>query len=293
MPAAARSAVLTACILWALSFVATKVALEQAPALVVVSLRLVLAALCFAPWLARPATLRRLADVRVMLGLLGLSLCGASLHFALQTVGLQFTTASRGALYVVTGPITILLISAVVLSERVSLRKAAGIVLAAAGVVVVMGPDTVTTLRLDGRVVGDLLVLASIVLWGLFTVFGKRLADQLGAFTVSAVATVLGALCMLPVGWVEAGRQGFVLHDLAWSGWLAIGFLGAGCSFLATLLYFVALERSESQKVGAYLYTIPPMTAAFALVLLGETLTVAQLVGTALVIAGVALTERG
>ena len=75
--------------------------------------------------------------------------------------------------------------------------------------------------------------------------------------------------------------------------WIAIAFLGVGCSFLATLLYFVALEMSESQKVGVYLYAIPPVTAVVAAFYLGESITLNLMVGAVLVIGGVALTERG
>jgi drug/metabolite transporter (DMT)-like permease len=50
---------------------------------------------------------------------------------------------------------------------------------------------------------------------------------------------------------------------------------------------------TESQKVGVYLYAIPPITAVVAAVYLGEAITFNLVIGAALVIAGVALTERG
>ena len=50
--------------------------------------------------------------------------------------------------------------------------------LAVAGVLVVMGLETLTTLELDDPVKGDLLVLVSIVMWGLFTVLGKAVTDE-------------------------------------------------------------------------------------------------------------------
>jgi drug/metabolite transporter (DMT)-like permease len=45
--------------------------------------------------------------------------------------------------------------------------------------------------------------------------------------------------------------------------------------------------------VGVYLYTIPPMTAVVAVLYLGERLSASLVLGAVLVIAGVALTERG
>ncbi|MGD9253773.1 MAG: DMT family transporter [Holophagae bacterium] len=292
MPARARLALMTAVLLWAVSFVATKVALEVAPPLVVVTLRLLISALCFLPFVAFTGGLKGLGGFRGLGWLLVLSLFGTSLHYATQTVGLQFTTASNGSVYTTTGPVTILLLSALILGEKITRRKALGVAIALAGVLVVMGWDTLRSFEL-GNVKGDLLVLSSIVLWGMFTVFGKEVTDRLGALRVTLWVTFLGAASMVPVGWLEARTAGFNLSDVTVDAWVAIVFLGVGCSFLATLLYFVALGLSESQKVGVYLYTIPPLTAVVAALYLGERITPNLVVGAALVVAGVALTERG
>jgi drug/metabolite transporter (DMT)-like permease len=291
MPSRARLALVTAAFLWAVSFVATRVALGEVPPLVVVALRLVISALCFLPWVVAAGGARGIGPRR-MGELFLLSLVGTSLHYASQTAGLQYTTATNASLYTTTGPITILLLSVLVLGERITVRKAVGVLLAIAGVLVVMGWQTLTSFEL-GNVKGDLLVLVSIVMWGLFTVFGKRATDELGALRVTAWVTILGALTTAPVGLYEARATGFALTGVSLEAWLAIAFLGVACSFFATLLYFVALGLSESQKVGVYLYTIPPMTAVVASFYLGEVITMNLVVGAVLVIGGVALTERG
>jgi drug/metabolite transporter (DMT)-like permease len=293
MSTRARLALLTACFLWALSFIATKVALEAVPPLTVVSLRLSISALCFLPWLVVAGGWLRKGGWGLVAKLFGLSLFGTSLHYGLQTAGLQFTTASNASLYAITGPITILILSAILLGERITTRKAVGVAIAIVGVLVVMGLETITRLEFDSHVLGDFLVLVSIAMWGLFTVFGKKLTDELGALRVTAVVTLIGALTIAPAGWLEMRAKGFSLTQVSGEAWFAITFLGVACSFLATLLYFIALGLSESQKVGVYLYTIPPMTAVFAALYLGETVTAGLIIGSILVISGVALTERG
>lgn len=293
MSATTRLALLGACLLWAVSFVATKIALAVVPPLTVVSLRLLVAAACFLPLLVLTGRWRRIEGPGVVLKLVGLSLFGAGLHYGFQTVGLQTTNASNASVYVATGPITIALLAVLLLGERLTPRKIAGIAVAVVGVLVVMGPRTLLGFELGGSLAGDLLVLLSIVMWGCFTVFGKRLTDSLGALTVTAAVTLIGATWMAPVGWFELERTGFNLASVTPLAWTAIGYLGAGCNFLAVLLYFTALGRTESQKVGVYLYSIPPMTAVVAALVLDEPITLGLVVGTALVIAGVALTERG
>jgi len=286
-------ALLGACFLWAVSFVATKVALEVAPPLTVVSLRLLIAAVCFLPVLLTGSRWKTVAHRPTLLKLLGLSLFGAGLHYGFQTVGLQTTNASNASVYVATGPITILLLAVMFLGEKLNARKIVGILIAIAGVLVVMGSETLTGFSLDGNLIGDILVFASIVMWACFTVFGKKITDDLGALTVTATVTLIGATWMAPVGWFEMHRTGFSLTEITPSAWVAVIFLGAACNFLAVLLYFTALQRTESQKVGVYLYAIPPMTAVAAAIVLGEPITLGLVVGTGLVIAGVALTERG
>lgn len=293
MTTATRVALLGACLLWAVSFVATKIALEAAPPLTVVSLRLLIASACFLPVLLAGGRWRRVAEGHTLLRLFGLSLFGAGLHYGFQTVGLQTTNASNASVYVATGPITILLLAVVFLGEKLTARKLTGIAIAVAGVVVVMGPETLAGFELAGSLVGDILVFASIVMWGCFTVFGKKITDKLGALTVTATVTLIGAAWMAPVGWIEMQHTGFTLTAMTPSAWFAVAYLGAGCNFLAVLLYFTALEHTESQKVGVYLYAIPPMTATAAALVLSEPITLGLAVGTALVIAGVALTERG
>jgi drug/metabolite transporter (DMT)-like permease len=288
-----RFALLGACLLWAISFVATKIALEVAPPLTVVSLRLLIAAVCFLPVLATAGRWKTIAHRSTLARLFGLSLFGAGLHYGFQTVGLQTTNASNASVYVATGPITILLLAVVFLGEKLNLLKIAGIAIAIAGVLVVIGPETLSAFELRGNLVGDLLVFASIVMWGCFTVFGKKITDKLGALTVTAAVTLIGAAWMVPVGWLEMQRTGFSLADMTPTAWAAVGYLGAACNFLAVLLYFTALQRTESQKVGVYLYAIPPMTAVAAAAVLDEPITVGLVAGTALVIVGVALTERG
>jgi len=288
-----RLTLLGACFLWAVSFVATKIALEVVPPLTVVSLRLLVASICFLPLLVFSGRWRRIADAKTLVKLIGLSLFGAGLHYGFQTVGLQTTNASNASVYVATGPITILLLAVIFLGEKLNLRKIVGIAIAIAGVLVVMGLETVAGFEFDGNLIGDILVFASIVMWGCFTVFGKPVTGRLGALTVTATVTLIGAIWMTPVGLLEIQRTGFTLAEITPTTWAALVYLGAGCNFLAVLLYFTALQDTESQKVGVYLYSIPPMTAVAAALALGEPITLGLVVGTVLVIAGVSLTERG
>lgn len=289
----AKLALLSACFFWAASFIATKAALESIPPLTVVTLRLAVSSVCFLLWLAVRGKKIPFQGIGWLGRLFLLSLFGTGLHYGIQTIGLNYTTASNASLYAVTGPISITLIAVVFLGERITWKKTLGIGLAMAGVLVVMGIGALREFELKGHLLGDLLVFASIFMWGIFTVLGKDMTRRMGALDLTAVVTFMGTLYMVPVSLNELWGRSFSFSSVPFEAWAAVAFLGVTCSFLAVLLYFYALEHSESQKVGVYLYTIPPMTYVIAAVYLNETIGLNLLLGSLVVMAGVYITEKG
>lgn len=289
----AKSALLTACLFWAASFIATKIALSSIPPITIVSLRLIISAICFILWIYIKGEKFDLFTRSNIIQLLLLSIFGTGLHYGIQTIGLQFTSASKGGVYAVTAPITILIIAALFLKERITLRKGVGVMIALLGVIIVMGFDTILDFDLKGNLLGDLLVLISIVMWGIFTVMGKSVTSKMSALKMTAAITIIGAVYMVPAGIYEMYSTSFPLRSINGAAWLSVLFLGITCSFLATLLYVYALSLSESQKVGVYLYTIPPMTQVIAFLVLNEAVGISLLAGSAIVISGLYLTEKG
>jgi len=291
--AKATVSILAACLFWAGSFIATKIALSSIPPLTVVSARLVVSAICFIIWMKiLNVNFKKLYRYRWKLLLL--SVFGTGLHYGIQTVGLQFTTASKGGIYAVTAPITITIIAAIFLNEKVSLKKFIGITTALAGVIIVIGIQKLLSFNLRGDLTGDILILISIFMWGIFTILGKSLTKKLGPLEITGIITIIGAIYTLPAGVYDFLKNpGLSLHSIEINSIFAVIFLGVTCSFLATLLYVYALSKMESQKVGVFLYTIPPMTNLIAFLVLGEKTGISMIAGTILVLSGVYLTERG
>jgi len=293
VPASAKAALGIACFLWAISFIATKVAVASVPPFTLVTLRLLISSLCFFIWFIVRGSHPKYEGLTWLGQMFLLSLFGTGLHYSVQTIGLKYTTASNASLYAVTGPVTILIIAVLFLGERLTVKKAGGLILAMTGVITVMGIKTLASFEVKDHMLGDLLVFASIFMWGVFTVLGKSMTKRMNALELTAIVTFIGSLCMIPFGWYEMRTSAFSILSIGREAWLAIAFLGITCSFLATLLYFKALEQTESQKVGVYLYTIPPMTYIIASFYLGEKIGANLIIGSFFVLAGVYITENG
>src|SRR5688572_29094556 len=133
--------------------------------------------------------------------LAALGFTGGGLHLALQWLGLHYTTATSGILYLSTTPIFILL-AAGPLGERVGARQWLGVALSFAGVFLIATQGQPSRLSFNK---GDLLALVSMMMWAGYTVLLRLRRDALGTLELLVVVCAFGLAFMLPwVAWEAA-----------------------------------------------------------------------------------------
>jgi drug/metabolite transporter (DMT)-like permease len=215
-------------------------------------------------------------------------LLGIAVHQWLQTTGMQTASASTAAWMASLAPAFIVLLAWPILGERVRAWQAIGLAAALVGAGLVSGAAAAPSG--DGALGGALLVLASAVVWALYSILGK--AQFLGRppMVMTAWSMTFGwlALCAAFVGsgaWTD-------LAGLAASTWSAVVLLGVTSTGLAYGLYFYALSGAEAVSVAALQYLEPLVTMALAGAMLGERLTAGAFVGGGLILGGVWLVDR-
>ena len=100
---------------------------------------------------------------------------------------------------------------------------------------------------------------------------------------------ILGTLLVLPLTLPATIAD---LPRLGASDWGWLLFLGIGCTVVAYIVWYAALQTLEASTVAAYVYLVPLFSLVWAAALLGERPTVAGVLGGAMVLAGVLLSER-
>jgi drug/metabolite transporter (DMT)-like permease len=277
---------LAAVAIWGSTYVVTKAGVETVPPMLFALLRY-----CVASLLLVPLALVRGGGVTALprgtLALMGLT--GVALYYTGFNVALTYTTASQGALVQASIPVVTAIMAVLWLRERLSPRRAVGIALAVIGVLLIVAraePDA------DARspVLGNLLMLGTVVVWGIYTMLAKRAADA-DPILVAAGVTLVGTLLLIPGALVEATSG--PMPRIAPAAWLRIAYLGVFPSALGYLLYNRALRDLDASQVGAFTNLSPLIGAVSGVVVLGERVTALAIVGGAAVIAGVWLSTSG
>ncbi len=294
-PAARRRAIAIAeatfaVIVWGGSFIATKVALRDVSPATVVWLRFAIGFLILGlgVWLRGQIQRPGLRDLGyfALLGFLGISF-----HQWLQSTGLQTAAASTTAWIVATTPVFIAILGRLVLHERLRKIQAAGILLAALGVLLVVTRGDVKALA-SGQFgsFGDFLIMISAPNWAVFSVLSRRGLRRYPATFMMFFVMGFGLLFTTFLWLGGAGPA--ELARLTYEGWLGVLFLGVFCSGLAYIFWYDALQALPVAQAGAFVYLEPFVTVVVAALILGETADWASLAGGLTILIGVWLVQR-
>jgi drug/metabolite transporter (DMT)-like permease len=228
--------------------------------------------------------LKRLTRAQWMI-LMALGFTGGGVHLALQWLGLHYTTATSGILYLSTTPIFILLL-AMPLGERAGARQWLGVMVSFAGVFLIATQGDPTRLSFNK---GDLMALASMMMWAGYTVLLRMRRDSLDTLELLVVVCASGLLFMLP--WLAWEALFDPLLQPTRYGLLAIVYSAIGSLLLAYAGWSFVVTRLGAARAGATMHLMPAMGILLAALFLGEYPRWHHFVGIALILAGVALSS--
>ncbi len=199
---------------------------------------------------------------------------------------LNLTYANEAMLVFSTSPVWTGLIVAIAGLEVMSPRNWVGFFIALGGVaLVVLGAGTTSSSVAPARITGDLIMLASAVLYGVYMILSRPLMQRHGTLVVTAVAMVLSNVVLVPVGlgeliatpWMQLTSLHWVL--LAYTIFVGIGY--------GMIMWYRSVRLVGAARTIVYQYLVPIVTLAAAVAFLHEQPTRWQLAGIAVTLGGV------
>lgn len=285
----AVASLLLCCVLWGLNQVAAKAALTEIGPLWQAGLRSLGAAALVALWARWRGIALFQRDGSLPGGLLAGALFG--LEFACIFIGLQFTSASRMVVFIYLSPFVVALgMPFISRAERLSLRQAAGLLLAFGAVAWAFAEGFGGASTSPKQWLGDALGLLAALLWGGTTlaIRATRLAQA------SAEKTLLYQLGLSGLGLSLAALLVGETAPLQWSARLGglMFFQTVIVSFASYLLWFWLIRHYPATRLASFTLATPLFGLMAGVLLLGEPLTLRLVVALAALAAGIALVNR-
>jgi drug/metabolite transporter (DMT)-like permease len=277
--------------LWAGTYTAGKIALSQLSPIELNALRFVLATLLLLPVLVRHRRQIPL-DRRSLLLLAQLTLLGFVVNKLCEYTGLALSTASDVALLIATESLFTALLSWAILRERVTRTGLAALLVGLIGVYLVIERGFAPNLGGGStRVLGDLLVILSLLLESGYTIKGKTTLAKIPPLLLTST-TIAGSLCFwMPAGLAAVAQGGWPHLSLA--GWLAVLYMALIATVIGYWLWFRALATLDASAAAPTLFIQPLLGALIAVWLLHDMLTWATLLGGTLILLSLLLVARG
>ncbi|MCR5085039.1 MAG: DMT family transporter [Succinivibrionaceae bacterium] len=272
-------------LMWGLTFVSSKVLLADFTPVEILFDRFVVALLALLA--IAPKALRfhgwRAEGYAALAGLFGITI-----YFVCENTALIYSSSANVSLIVSMAPLFVALLNLIIdRSTHLGWPFALGFLLAMSGV----GVLTLGSLELSLNPLGDALALAAAVEWGLYSLCLVKLQRLgLGSVEITAKTFLYSLILTVPL---MGG------YELKWerlcdpTNALNLLFLGVLASSLCFFAWSHAVALIGSVRTNIYIYAIPVITAAGATLLIAEPITMHLILGAALALGGLALSQAG
>lgn len=219
-----------------------------------------------------------------------LAACGVAINQMLFLKGLSLTLPINASIIMVSNPIIVLFIAAIVLKEKISISKIAGIAFGVAGALLLLlfnktfsfGSETIS---------GDTMILINSSAWALYLVLVMPLMKKYNTFTIVKWVFLFGFIFVLPFGFGEFKQIDWVAMPIA--VWRDILFVVIGSTFFAYALNTYALKALSPAVVSIYIYLQPFIATLIAVFYYhNDELDTRKLVSGILILIGVFLVSQ-
>jgi len=220
--------------------------------------------------------------------LAALSLFGVTFNQLLFVSGLSLTKAANSSLLAATIPIFALTVGSIIGTEMLRPLKIGGIVLALAGVLLIIDPRNASFS--SATTLGDILIVINSLSFGIYVATSKPVVTRNGAFRSMMWVFIFGAFICVPIGaWSFSTLP---VADITPLIWLLIFHLAVVSTTIPYLLNAWALARVNPSTVAVFIYLQPLIGFLLAVAFLGEQIGPKFIIAAVLIFAGVFLVTK-
>jgi drug/metabolite transporter (DMT)-like permease len=245
-------------------------------------------AACILFWLSAVWVRERVEKADIpRLALCGLT--GVAINQLLFFKGLNWTTPIHGSLIMLATPILVVIISSILIKEKITWQRQIGIALGCLGALLLILGGKNIDLSSNG-LLGDLFIFINATSYAIYFVLVRKMLQKYHAVTVSAWMFSFGLLIVFPIGFSEAESINWQIFTPV--AWWSLGFVLFFVTFIAYLCNAYAMRTLSPSVAGAYIYSQPVLATIIAISLGKDSLTIIKIIAAILIFIGVALVSK-
>jgi len=214
---------------------------------------------------------------------------GVALNMLAFFKGLSLTSPISASVLMVSTPIIVLVLSAIILKERMQKRRVFGIFLGLIGTafLILYGKSVGNATNAS---LGNFLVFVNATSYGLYLVIVQKLMDKYNAFTFVKWIYLIGFIMVLPFGWSQFQAVDWALMPV--DNYWKIGFVVVFSTFFTYLLNLLSMKELKPTTIAVFVYLQPVFATIFAISLGKDELTLVKIVSAILIFTGVYLVTQ-
>ena len=204
--------------------------------------------------------------------------------------GLELSTPINSAVLITIIPIVVVVLSAIIIKEKITLQKGSGVLLGLIGAVTLVAFGSEIRQDATNIPLGNTLLIVNTITYGTYLILIKKLIEKYHPLTLMKWLFTIAIFINLPLTYSEVIEIQWA--ELPLSILWRIGFVIIGTTFLTYLFNAFALTQLKASTIGAFVYLQPLIGILFALATGKDSLTLIKIVATTLVLSGVYLASR-
>ncbi len=215
---------------------------------------------------------------------------GVGLNMLTFFKGLSLTTPINASVMMVTSPILVLILSSIILKEKLVSRKIIGVIIGLIGAVILIVYGSTSEENASNRAFGNFLVFVNAASYAMYLVLVKKLIVKYNPIVFVKWLYLFGLIYVLPFGFVELTEVSW--QTLPTSIYLKASFVVLFTTCITYLFNLYGLSKLKPTSVSVFIYLQPVIASIYALFVGSDSLNIITIFATILIFLGVYLVTK-
>jgi len=203
---------------------------------------------------------------------------------------LKYTTAINSSLIAATNPIITTILCIIVLRDKITFKRAIGIILSFLGVFLTITNANLSTMRYLSLNKGDLLMLLAVFMWAAYSVFSKKVMHKFSPLILTFYSFLFCSVFLIPFALYE--RPWMFIKQVPYYSFLAVLYMSIFASVIGYLVQQISIKQIGPSKTAIFINLVPIFSIILSVTILKESLSIVKMFTTLLIITGVYICQK-